>query len=243
MASYAVFSSCLRTSGISAQQLRATWAANVSIAAVALCHHNLTASATWRVRLYSDAAFTTQVYDSGTVTAYDATEMTALDAIGDASFTEYKNSVLWFSATTARSMTIDLTDGSNGDGFLQAARLFAGPYTELARNFNWGHAITPVSPAEQITTLGGSTIGTWAGPVKRQLELDGSNIATKGDRDFIFDLIRVKNHLGDFFLSAWPNAGGKITRDYQMWASFKEWRGIDRPMLNYYGWSATVISK
>ena len=54
----------MSTSGISAQQLRATWAANVSIAAVALCHHNLTASATWRVRLYSDAAFTTQVYDS-----------------------------------------------------------------------------------------------------------------------------------------------------------------------------------
>lgn len=233
----------LRTSGVSAQQVRATWAANVSIAAVALCHHNLTAAATWRVRLYSDAAYTTQVYDSGTVTAYDATEMSALDAIGDDSFREYKNSVLWFSATTARSMTIDLTDGSNADGYLQAARLFAGGYTELTRNFNWGHAITHVSPASQVSTLGGSTFGVWNGPMRRELQLSAENIATRSDRDFVFDLVRTKGHIGDFFLSAWPNAGGKITRDYQMWAALKDWGGIDRPMLNYYGWSATIVGK
>jgi hypothetical protein len=229
----------LRTTGLSAQQLRAVWPATVSISAIALCRHNLTAAATWRVRLYSDAAFTTSVYDSGSVTAYDNAGMGTLDAINDASFREYKNSVLWISATNARSMTIDLTDAGNSDGYLEAARLFAGPYTELTRNFDWDHTLTLVSKSSQGDTFGGSTTSSWGGPIKRELELPMSMLP-QTDRDFIFDLIRTKDVNGDFFLSAWPGRGGKETRDYQGWAKLKSWQGIARPLLNYYGSSVTA---
>ena len=224
----------LRTTGLGTQQLRATWPANVSISAVALCRHNLTAAATWRIRLYSDAAYTTGVYDSGTITAYDSAGIGTLDAITDTSFVEYKNSVQWLSPTTARSMTIDLIDAANADGYMEAARLFAGAYTELAWNFDWPHPLKHVSKATQSDTLAGSTVSQYNGPAKRELTLPIQGMPAS-DREFLFDLIRIKDLTGDFFLSAWPNAGGKLTRDYAMWAKLKDWQGIEQPLYGYFG--------
>ncbi len=235
----------LRTSGLTAQQIRAVWPANVSANAIALCYHDLTAAATWRVRLYSDATFTTSVYDSGTVTAYDSGGISSFDDINSAAFREYKNSVLWLTSTftNVRSATIDLNDSTNPDGFLEAARLFIGQYTELQRNFKWLHPIALVSPTTMQTTLGGDDLGQFNGPMKRKLELDMSAVLTEADRNFLFDLVRVKDKSGDFFLSAWPNAGGKITRDYAMWARFVDWQGVDRPMINLYGTKITAGSR
>jgi hypothetical protein len=235
-----------RTSGVTAQQLRASWPTNQSINAVALCHHNLGAAATWRIRLYSDDAFTTLIAgtDTAFVTAYDSAGIGALDSIDSPTFREYKNSVHWYGSTftNVRSMTIDLTDTGNADGFLSAARLFAGPYLELSKNFKWGHPVTPVSPTKSDRTVGGDKFSIDSGPTTRQIDLDLSGVLIESDRNFIFDLIRVKGRSGDFFLSCWPNQGGKITRDYAMWGSFSAWRGLDRGSLNYYGTTATVES-
>ena len=233
-------SEVLRTAGVSAQQVRAVWAAAVPISAVALCQHNLTAAATWRIRLYSDAAFTAQVYDSGWGTAYDSAGIGVIDTIAAATFREYKNSVAWFSATNALSMTIDLSDAGNADGYLSAARLFAGSYVELTRNFDWDHTLTLVSQSAQASSVGGSTLSVWGGATKRELELPMSMLPSS-DREFIFDLIRAKDVNGDFFLSAWPGRGGKETRDYQGWAKLKSWQGMKRPLLNWYGSSVTVV--
>lgn len=232
-------SEVLRTTGLTSQQLRAVWATNQTIGAVALCQHNLTAAATWRVRLYSDVAFTTNIYDSGTVTAYDSTEIGTLDAITDASFIGFKNSVVWFTAvTTAKSMTIDLNDSGNADGYLKAARLFAGPYDQLTKNFAWGYTLTPVSPTTQSVTLGGSRLSQYNGPVTRSLDLPFDRVPA-ADKSYLFDLCRTKELGGDVFLSAWPGSAGKLERDHQMWAKITAMQGFDHPLLNFYGTKAT----
>lgn len=233
----------LRTSGVTAQQLRAVWAANASVNAVALCHHNLSAAATWRVRLYSDAAFTTAVYDSTAVTAFDAAGLTGLDAINDASHREYKLSVLWLNSTFAnvRSMTIDLSDAGNADGYLSAARLFAGLYRELDWNYDWGHPITFESPTTVQRSIGGARLSQYQGPVIRAIDLPFEGLE-EADRAFLFDLLRVKERAGDMFLSLEPNASGKLRRDMQMWGSIRAWRGIERPLVGYFGTSITVES-
>ncbi len=228
----------LRTTGVSAQQIRAVWGSAQSVSAAALCQHNLTAAATWRVRLYSDNAFTTSVYDSGTVTAYDSAGIGTLDAITDPSFIGYKNSVLWFSAVNAQSMTIDLTDAANPAGYLSAARMIVGGYTELAYNFDWGHPLNAIDPTTQSTTLGGSLLSQDNGPIKRELQLDFARLAAT-DRNFMFDLIRTKGKGKDVYVSAWPGATGKKERDYQFAAKLTAWQGVAQPMLNYYGTSAT----
>jgi hypothetical protein len=233
----------LRTTGVSAQQLRAVWPANVSVNAVVLAHHNLTAAATWRVRLYSDAAFTTAIYDSTTVTAYDSAGIGALDGITDASFREYKNSVLWLPSTqtTVRSMTIDLTDAANPDAYLSAARLMAGLYRELDWNFDWGHPLNLVSPTTTTRAVGGARLSQYNGPVTRTIEVPLNGLA-EADAAFLFDLIRVDELSGDMFVSLFPNAGGHLARRYSMWAAIKSWQGLAQPILGYFGSSVTFES-
>lgn len=224
----------LRTAGTTAS-LRASFAASQSISAVALCQHNLTAAATWRIQVWTGAAFTGgPAYDSGVVTAYDSTEIGTLDAITDTSFIGYKNSVIWFTPATGQSLTIDLVDSGNADGYLTAARLFAGPYDTLAWNFDWGHPLSLVDPATQSRTLGGSLLSQNNGPSVRTLELPFDKVGL-ADRHYLFDLMRVKGLSTDLFLSAWPGVGGKKERDYQMACKIVSMQGIDQPLLNYYG--------
>ena len=224
----------LRTAGTTAQ-LRASFAASQSISAVALCQHNLTAAATWRVRVWTGAAFTGgPAYDSGVITAYDATEIGNLDAITDATFIGYKASVLWFTPVTGQSVTIDVVDAANADGYLSAGRLFLGAYDTLSWNFDWGHPLSLVDPTTQSRALGGSLHSQNNGPSVRNLELPFDKVGP-ADRNFLFDLLRVKGLSSDLFLSAWPGVGGKKERDYQMWSKVVSHQGIDQPLLNYYG--------
>lgn len=122
----------------------ASWAASESIGAVALPATNLTASATIRVRLYSDAAFTTQIADSGTVSAcaglnlgmwgWTAPRNASAFAYGGAS-----KSAVWLGAQySARSCLVDLADSANPAGYIDCARLVIGGYFEPAYNASYG---------------------------------------------------------------------------------------------------------
>ena len=231
-------SDTLRTTGVSAQVIRATWAANQTVAAVALCRHNLTAAATWRVQLYSDAAWTTQIYDSGTVTAFISTDAGSLDTVNDPTFAVLKNSALYFTAqTTVRSAQITLTDAANPAGYLEAARVFFGPYTDV-RNPPWDYEILWEDPTTQVRTLGRSLLSQNNGDRTRSFpfQLAMMPVAT---RNFIFDIQRAYGMEKDFFMSMWPGEGGRIEREHQSWAKITGMQGMKRPMLNYYGTSIT----
>ncbi len=231
-------SETLRTTGVSAQAIRATWATNQTIAAVALCRHNLTAAATWRVQLYSDAAWTTQIYDSGTITALISTDPGPFDAVTDATFAVLKNSALYFTAqTTVRSAQITLTDAANPAGYLEAARLFAGPYTDV-RNPDWDYEIVWDDPTTQVRTLGRSLLSQNNGERVRSFPFQLSMIAV-ATRNFLFDLQRVYGMEKDFFFSMWPGEAGRMEREHQSWAKITAMQGMKRPLLNYYGSSIT----
>lgn len=227
-----------RTNGLSSRQWRASWAANVSIQAVVLAHHNLTSAATWRIRLYTDAAFTTLASgsDTGNVIAFDATGVSSLFPSTHSNFRELRNAVHWYNAPiTARSMTIDFVDAANPDGHISAARLLAGEYRELDWNFDWGHPMTRVSKATASTALSGDEAVQHNGPMKRRFEISLAGMG-QADIDFIADLVAAKDRGGDMFVSAFPgDANMRKRRDYAMWARIEDARGIEQPLLNYYG--------
>ena len=96
-----------------------TWTAGETVGAVALPATNLSASATVRVRLYSDTGGTTLIADSGTINACPGLNLGlwnwALPLNGNAfAFGGASKSAVWFDAHYfARRCVIDLVDTGN----------------------------------------------------------------------------------------------------------------------------------
>src|SRR3990167_8226290 len=60
-----------KATAVGAQEIRGTWGGTAyTLSCVHLERTNMADGDTWRVQLYSDVAWTTQVYDSGTVAPF-----------------------------------------------------------------------------------------------------------------------------------------------------------------------------
>lgn len=88
-----------------------------TIGCVAIPKHTMTSSGTVRVRGYSGAGHTTNVYDSGTVTPFPS-GLDAETAAGlNIPFVVYPSSI------SARYWYVELTDTGNPDGYVDVSRL------------------------------------------------------------------------------------------------------------------------
>ena len=122
-----------------------TWSAAQTVGAVALPATNLTSASTISVQLYSDAAATTRIADSGTVSACPSSQLgmfgwgSAIDANAFAHGGASKTAV-WFATqySTVRCCIVTLTDASNPAGYIDCARLVIGPYWEAPYNPKYG---------------------------------------------------------------------------------------------------------
>lgn len=123
----------------------AKWNTDQTVGCVALPCTNLTASATMRVRLYSDTAATMLVSDSGTTTAVPGFNLdpqlwpTARNANSFAYGGGVK-AVRWFTAqpTNVRAVVIDLVDTGSPAGYIDCSRLVVGAYWSPVHNIQNG---------------------------------------------------------------------------------------------------------
>jgi len=129
-------------------------AAGCAATGFALIGHNLTASATIRVR----GKATYPVTSSPTV---DTTALSAWPSSGkpsDESWPHYLSWLSWSNVTALRYWRIDIADGTNPDGYVEAGRLMLGAYWQPSLNFDL--AGTPLAYDQrdvQIATDYGNT--------------------------------------------------------------------------------------
>lgn len=209
----------MRTSGLAAQQISGAWPQPKILSGCALWRHNLSSAGTWRLQLYADAACATRpLYDSGDVVAWPAKALGDLvfgvDPLGATVFTGWgqAHSSLWFTPVVAGSFRLTLTDPTNADGYIEAARLFLGMALEPAYNPSWGHTLEWRDESKQTRTDGGSLRSESVAPyraLKLQLEW-----LTDTDRPKFLDIGRTLGKRKDLFISLYPNAGGMLERDY-----------------------------
>lgn len=118
---------------------------------VALARHNMSLSAQIRFRAYSDSAFGTLVYDSGTIDVWpEVYPYGTLEWEDDAYWTgKYTaseltgTSWLWYHkfadvGLPVGSFRIDITDTSNADGYVQAGYIELAAIFEVTYNPSWG---------------------------------------------------------------------------------------------------------
>lgn len=110
---------------------------------VALLFANITAAGTWRVRAADTKANLTAGpgYDSGTIGFWASPGLDQWTRT---------HSLLWIPAgVTERWLRIDIADGANPDGYINAGRLYVSNAFQPTEGFNWGKPISLV-PAEQL---------------------------------------------------------------------------------------------
>ena len=116
-----------QTDGATSAYLAADFGAVVAIGVVGLFGTNLSASATWRIRLSAIAPGGGELLDTGVVS------MGVVAGYGQAVH-------VLSSAVNARYLRIDLDDPDSTAGFLQVGAAWAGPLWQPARNFAYGAA-------------------------------------------------------------------------------------------------------
>lgn len=211
-----------RSTSIAQQVISFNWSSGVSLSAFSLVRHNLSPSATIRLRIWNSENQTgTVLYDSGTVALGTSLPwgifVWGVDPWGGGNIFSgwaYSFTTLWFATViAARSGSLVIDDAGNAEGYIQASRLFLGPY--FSPSINAGD--------------GGLKIG-WAESSNQQ-RTDGGSLRTDGilpnrrisfrlahlpevERIQLFEIARVVGLRRDFFLSIFPEDGTATERDF-----------------------------
>lgn len=229
----------MRTTSTANQQISGTWAAGKLLSGLELDRHNLTSAGTWRLRLYSDAAWTTLVYDSGALLVNPPKSLGELvwgvDPLGAGVFDGWALAFasMWFTPVVAQSFRIDLADAANPDGYLEVCRLMLGHTIEPTWNFEWQPRLAWSESTKQTRTDGGTLRSEAFQPYR-----SGSVTLpwlTSGDRARFLDLYRTLGRRGDFFVSLYPEQGGMLERDNAMRAKFTGGGEIVHGTAHYFG--------
>lgn len=184
-----------RSTSTAAQTLLGDFDSLVSVSGVALVRHNLSASATWRFRLYASTGQTgSLLYDSGTVSLLTI------------------NASLWFTLVQGcRSFSLVLTDAAAVD-YMQASRIFIGRSFEPLHNMAYGLSLSSQTDSVQRRTEAGSQRTEYHGSYKRwSFRLE---ILNETERPQLFDALRVDGLREDMFLSCFPGSGGALEGQY-----------------------------
>ena len=188
-------------------------AASSSINCVVLSRHNLTASATWRLQLYSAANQTTQVYDSSAGTPSPAASVFSDWDAGSQFSVRYFTTV-----ASVLSFRIELADATNPAGYLEAKRLLLGSYFEPGVNAEYPLAMRWKDDSIQRRTMG-SSIRT-DGRAKYRCLTGSLGRLTDAEYSTFLDASGYAGTSREVWVAAWPGVTGNKERDYSMVGKF-----------------------
>ncbi len=224
-----------------------TWTGGVSIGGVALPATNLTSAATIRVRLYSDTGCTTLLQDSGTITAcpgltagpwtWTATYNANAFAYGYAS-----KAVAWFAANepAVKGAKIDLVDTGNPAGYIDCARIVAGPWWSPEWNAEYGCTTLVVDNTTNTRSDAGDLTSDRA-PMHSEHTFN-LPVITPADRSELMQIMRANGVWKPVFLSLMPSASSAAAEQDHMVFGKRKSSPIAHPFFETYSHEMTLES-
>jgi hypothetical protein len=221
-----------------------TWTGGVTLGAVALPSTNLTSAATMRVRLYSATSGGTLLLDTGTNTACPGlaagpwTWTAAYDANAFA-YGYLSKAVAWFAATAGvKRAVIDLVDTGNPAGYIDCARLVAGPWWSPTWNAEYdGLSTTLVDNTTNARNDAGDLPSDRA-PVHQELTLR-LPMLPEADRSQLAQIMRANGVWKPIFLSLMPAAGTAAEQDHMVYGK-RQNSAFDSPGFARYAHTMTI---
>lgn len=228
-----------RATGTSAT-LTATWGAAEPVSCVALPFCNLSPAARIRVRGYSDTGGGSLVLDTGAVPACPAPAVvlrgwgallsTGANAYGYGGGAYAR---VWFEQTNVRRLVVDLADGGNAAGYIEASRLVAGAYWSPVYNADSGAALTLQDQGSHYRTDAGDLM-TDIGTRNRKLSLN-LLCMPPADRAAFASILRGNGMANPLFFSLLPEeADTAMERDHQIYGKVSQMSAITLAQFGAY---------
>jgi hypothetical protein len=180
---------------------------------------------TVRLQLYSDAAWTTSVYDSTALSVDGLAPAGAFDW-GDADGSDARRldpflydapARLFFAQQTFKSARVEIT-GITRNAYAECGRFWLANYFEVGINPKYGMQLGIKDNSEQDRTRGGS-LPSDAGVTWRTLSCDLEQL-TEAERALWLDVMARNGRTYDLVVSAFPSDASRRERDYMLDCKF-----------------------
>lgn len=218
-----VYANVCRAPGTS-MTITLTWAALERIGAVHLPWCNLSPTATMRVRGYSDAAGTVQVFDTGVNRAAPAPAIKLLGSWTPASASSAyaygggAHARAWFVNTLVRRVIVDLVDVEGLQGYIEVSRVFAGEWWSPAYTADYDSNLTPAGTGTSFRDGAGAR-RSQRGTKSRRISVGLSHMR-ESDRAAMWGFLLANGVETPFVFSLYPNDTSTAReRDYQMYCA------------------------
>jgi hypothetical protein len=197
-----------------------------SLSGLVMHRHNLSATAKWHVEIFSgDKQNGELLLDTGLTDVFETKLLGELEfgiddlveAINDEWEVRYKP--LWFEKILAWSFRITIQDPDNTKGYIDIARLYIGQLFEPDMNFSFG-SVNQVDANEKLIRTKGASLHTVKdGKQFRRFSFKFEYL-TIDDRDSFYDAIYQGTKTNDWFISLYPDSGGKYEHHHAMACKF-----------------------
>jgi len=221
-----------------------TWTGGVTIGAVALPATNLTSGATIRVRLYSDTACTALLQDSGTITACPGLAAapwtwTATYNANAFAYGYLSKAVAWFETQQAgvKGLKIDLADATNPAGYIDCARIVAGPWWAPTWGAEYGCTTLVVDNSTNARTDAGDLPSDRA-PMHQELTLHLPALS-EAERSQMMQIMRANGIWKPLFVSLLPRTGTAMEQDHMIYGKRKN-TPMDMPYFATFAHSMEI---
>jgi len=225
--------------------ITATWTASQEVAAVILPFCNLTSTATIRVKLYTNAADTVAVLDTGVKSAGASDPQGLWDwgvqQLGANSYSYGGGSIArtWFAKTSCKKLEVIISDVDNTAGYIELSRLVVGDYWSPAYNTNYGITTGYTDTSQQQRTEAGNLM-TSNGTVHKSLTFDLSWLTTT-ERTEMLGILRANGLRKPIFISLFPDDEDiQKEQDYQIYGKLTTMSNINHPMYTIYATSVQI---
>lgn len=211
----------------------------LAIGGVGLPATNLSPDSTIRVRLYNGV---TQLADSGTVFACPGQQLQlwnwAMPLNANAfAFGGASKSVVWFqNQVSCNKIVIDLVDTNNTAGYIDCARVVAGPYWEPKYNASNGVTVNINDTSTTNRNQSGDLL-TDRGVVCDQLEFDFSMLE-ESDKTALLQITRYIGTYKNFLISIFPDGNSVIEQSHLVYGK----RSNNSVTMELYGFYKSSMS-
>ena len=229
-----------------------TWTSGKIVSLVALPFCNFSSTATMRVQMYSDSAWTTSVHDSGSNLCCGYVDFSEFDWGGEElgvnafSYGGGTYARLWLPVNTVQSIRITISDSANNQAYLESGCIVVGKYWEPTKNPAYGAysgikdlSVTKRTDAGDSITQRGSKHKTVNMNMK---EMDAT------DRRHLSDIIKSSGTMNPIFLSLYPDADPTfvdseavaLEQDNQIYGKMAKLNNMATTYYNNYSSSITL---
>jgi hypothetical protein len=233
-----------RSTGTAAS-LTAVFTTAKTINMVALPFTNLTSSATMRIRGYTLSGDASPAWD---ITAGPCVILPfAARADGSGvplgankfAYGQFSTACRWFTGGAVQKVVVDLADGTNPSGYIEAARIIMGDYWTPSYNPDYGAAVTYADNTKNDRSDAGSLLSD-KGIRYRKMTLTMS-LMKPVDRQKMKDIFRINGMSDPVFISLFPqDADPDLEDSHMLYGKLATMSAIALSSFSRYAWPIDI---